>query len=801
MENEKQAAVSYIGDLAFAPSDDVFLVECDKDYVWACKKLSSKKSLDVGLKLWVRSRNHFTWLRDFIEQIGYPSSFNERTARLVLAEQWNVQIPDWLTDKDVIEQNLLKININSQKEQRSFTNRLLVHILGSSFQSDMFNTSDLVDVIKALVSDNAKAAFKQYSILRQCLKTKCEKWAESSNETWVKDISNGLYKNAYKIWQWLSKWSCLHGYPEKLLEYVLTPEQVLFVRSVPTEAVYELPLESMAREQILTQIELLFKGIQKQVTTSDEFQKVVEWTSGRLLEEYHFISRILKGKMFSPTKKDVQMVKDKLRSCSGLSENKLNSLIYCVEPDYPTLIGPEENWSSSEWIKWTVEEYIPYRTWQIYNDHFDEELEKTVASFSKWFIEEYASVHKNQDLSLIHFLGILSSNSLDDELSIILLIDCLPLNFESLLSNALRNIGFSRHSLSYRFTALPTSTEYNKPVLLSGKWQNDKNDYEAILKERSRADWNNKQFIYLSNLKSMSELTTPQDAAIILLNFLDGDELLHSDVESKNTSYEEEMRRLFARVAEAVDRLSKEWVGQRKSLNIYVVTDHGACRILEKEKQSLDSKVINKLFPDEKHRFAKVEEKHINDIPDNLWSLGYKFKQPFVSNDKIFFLPKGHNTVRQTGRVKGYMHGGITPEEVIVPVAQYKLVKTVWKTPATRFLNLDLVKENGRAKFYIQRVVILEIEIQNPNPSDISVLRASVVSPETDLKGCETVDIRAGNVNTLKIGCYFKKAALGEKNLEIEIVYEISGEQYTLSLALECEFKSAIADGFSLKNL
>jgi hypothetical protein len=801
VEDKKQISVSYIGDLAHTPPDDVLLVERDEDYVRACRELSPGGSSGSSLKLWVRTKNHFAWLRDFIEQIDCPSSFKEMTAHLVLAEQWNVRVPGWLTDTDILEQSLLELEIDSQKEQTSFTNRLLIHLLGPAFQSDMLNATDLVDLIKALVNDEAKAAFKQYPVLNHCLETKCKEWAAGNSETWVKGISKRLHEDAGAVWQWLSFWACLHGYPEKLLEYVLSPEQVLFVREVPPEAVYDLPLEPTAKEQILTQVELLFEEIREQITSNDEFQKVVGWTSGKLFQEYLFVSKTLKSNLFSPTKGDVQKVQAKFRSCPGVSENKLNSLRYCVMPSRPALLGPEEEWSSAEWIRWTTEEYAPYRTWQVHNGYFDEDLEKTVVGFSEWFIKEYASIHKDPNLSLIHCLGVLSSSGSEDELSIILLVDCLPLEFVGLLDTALRNVGFSRHALHYRFAALPTITEYNKPVLLSGDWQIKARNYDAILKARAKADWNNKQVVYLNNLKAMSEMPAPQEATVVLLNFLDGDELLHSDVESQNTSHEEELHRLFTRMADSVNRLSKEWAGPREHFSVYVVTDHGACRILKEEKRSFDSTVINKLFPDEKHRFAAADVKQVDDIPNNLWALGHRFKQPFVSNGKIFFLPKGHNTVRQSRRAKGYLHGGGTPEEVIVPTAIYKLVKATWKTPATRFLDLNLVKETGRAKFYIQRVVTLKVEIQNPNAIDIRILRASVMSPETDLKSCEVAVVPAGSVNTLQMSCYFKKAALGEKSLEIEIAYEVSGEQHTLSHSLECEFKSAMAGGFSLRDL
>ena len=95
----------------------------------------------------------------------------------------------------------------------------------------------------------------------------------------------------------------------------------------------------------------------------------------------------------------------------------------------------------------------------------------------------------------------------------------------------------------------------------------------------------------------------------------------------------------------------------------------------------------------------------------------------------------------------------------------------------------------------------LKVEIQNPNAVEMRILTASVMSPETDVKSCEIAAIPAGGVHTLQMSCYFKKSALGDKSLELEVAYEVSGEQHTLILTLDCEFKSAMAGGFSLKDL
>jgi hypothetical protein len=798
--NKSQVLVSYIGDLHKTPPDDVLIVAQDADYVRACHKLSQLRKSDADLKIWLRSKSHFSWLRDFTEQIGCPSIFEEKTPRLMLGEQWNVELPDWLSDDDVIKHRLLEIEIGSGS-RINFETRFLVHFMGDTFQGDLLNSTNLVSVIKALVSDEAKSVIKERPLLSLCLKKRCEQWAGKSSEKWVKEICKQLPEDSYQVWQWLSLWAGLHGYPGKLLEYVLDPEQVQFVRKIPSDAISGLPIEFNAREQILTQIELLFEEVRGQITSSDEFHKVVAWTSGRLSQEYQLVSSILKSGQFSPTSKDIQSVREKFESCPGLSESQLNSLIYCVKPNRPTLLEPGKEWGSSEWIRWTTKEYMPYRTWQVHNSQYDEDVEKMVGRFSDFYISEYTNIHKDLNLSLIYCLEDISLRKHEKDLIIILLIDSLPLEFFELLDKSLRNVGFSQHGLNYRFAGLPTITEYNKTAVLSGAWQGKMGNYEAILKERSTSDWGEKKVVYLSNLKSFSEMMIPEVSTIVVFNFTDGDELLHSDVESKNTTYDDELYRLYSRIAEAVNRLSQVWQGSKEQITVLVVTDHGACRILTEEKQSFDSVVVKKLFADERHRFSAVSKDQMDEIPQNLWSMGYRFKWPFASEETIFFLPRGHNTVRDAGKIKGYLHGGVTPEEVIVPTAIYKLIKTAWKKPAVRFLNLDLERETGRAKFYIQRVVTLEIEVQNSNTTDLHIHRATIITPEADLKSFEPLTIPAENLRPLKIGCYFKKSALGEKPLEIEIAYEISGEQFTLPLRRECEFKSAMVSGFSLKDL
>lgn len=792
--------VSYVGSLEYSTPDSTLLIEKDADYVRACHTLLQHWKSNTDLRIWVRLRPHYTWLQDFAEQIVCPALFEEKTPRLVLVEQWNVELPHWLTDTDVLEHDLLQIKVDSRDPMR-FETRFLSHFLGAAFNSDVLNSENLVSVVKSLVNPDTKATFMKQSLLDRCLKQKCALWIRQATASWIQEVCTRMSDDVTRLWHCLSVWAVLHGYPDELLEYVLTPDQVVFVRKVPAGAVSGLPLESVGREQALTQIEQFFDEIGEQVNTNSKFKKIVDMVSGLFSQEYRFALNILKNKQFEPTVSDIQALRTKFELCPGISQNQLNSLKYLVKPDMPTLPGPQDKWGISEWIDWTTNEYIPYRAWQVHNKCYDSDLEKTVAHFSDWYIGEYISIHGDPDFSLTHCLTSFSGESSDNNLTVVLLVDCLPLHYVEIIDGALRNAGFSRHNISFRFAGLPTVTVNNKTALFAGNWLEDEEDYETILEKRATSDWGGKKAIYLSNLKSMSEMKVPQEAAVVVLNLLDADEILHSNVETRNIMFEDELHRLFDRVAEEVNRLSEEWDGAKEHFNLYVLTDHGACRILEEERRSFDSVVVRKLFPNEKYRFSVVDEEYADDIPQNLWEIGHRFKPPFVPERPIYFIPRGHNTVRQASVVKGHVHGGATPEEVIVPVAHYKPLKVAWKKPFARFLNLRLSKATGRAKFYIQRTTPIDIEVQNPNTAEISILRASIISPEVDLKGFETTIVPAGGVKCLTIECYFMKSALGERNVEIEIAYEIAGEKHILPLSLPTEFQSAQKGGFSLKDL
>ncbi len=797
--DQNQIRIYYIGSLPIKPDKNDLLVESDEAYTDLCKKLST--TFDQVLVIWVRKRNHFTWLQDYINQIDMDVSFKEQTPGLLITEKWNITIPEWLTDNQIIEEGLLDFKIDSPKDTVSFKTRFLSYLIDPVFQDIVLSEKNLSELINVINEDQNIVELNKSKLLTMCLEKKCEDWIKNSHASWVNELCERLIQDKSMLWHILSLKKSLNTYPKELLEYVLSPEQIHFTQKVPFTAISEINLEGKAKQQSLQQIELFFKSNLHNIKNNEEFTKYINYCTGKFQEEFHSLIEVLDNKSFTVVTANIELIMEKFNSFPGITHAQLASLIYYVKPSRPTIVGDADELEAHEWINWTINEYLPYRDWQVHNGFFDEEVEESVKTFSSWYFKEYISVQNDSRYNQISSLGAIDAVKNKNSLDIVLLIDCLPSNFMKLIDQVLKQHGFSKNNLNYKFAALPSVTEYNKQELISGKWREENATYTAALKDHSENYWNDKPSVYLSNLKELAELKTPQEPTVLLLNFLDADEILHSDVESSNSTYEEELSVLFKRIISVVSRYANEWMGSKEEFNIYIVTDHGACRILEDEKTSFDSKIINNLFEDNKYRYAAIDSVKENDIPPNLWAFGHKFKQPFYEKQQIFFLPEGHNTVKKANRAKGYMHGGITPEEIIIPSAIYKMVETTWEELTYRFLNPTINKETGKPQFYIQRVIQINIELQNPNNSSIKVSKVNIPLQKADIKDFKYCSVEPKGKGIISISCYFQKSSLKEKRLNIELEYEIAGDQHTQSIELECSFKSAISTFLNLRDL
>ena len=795
--------VAYIGNYIGERPDDIALVEDDQGYVAVCAALPAMLGCGHDRHVWVRSRHHWNWLRTFagISAVADHCSFEEMTARRILAETWRVSIPDWLDDQMVEAERLLEVSV-PDGHPAEFVDCILTTLISPFLALAAFDEARLGDTLKALLSAERNGVIDQHPVARRAWEEKCAGWNATAGNEWRRYVIGKLGQAPEALWEELTAWALLSRYPVQALEFVLEPQRAAAVRLIPLDVLKSLELQPQAREKAKEQIQTIFHDIGPQVKTLEGYRNLAKCVSGRLPEELALLTDTAEKALLSLTPGDVRSIEHAFEGCPAVAKAALRQLELLVVPPTP---GPVPQTAGGngcrDWVHWYLEEYLPYRLWQQKSGHWDEGAEAAAVAFSDWYTASYVEVQKRASWGLTHTLAGWRHEIESDDVSIILIVDCLPVGFWRHLEDAMLPSGFHRHQLTYRFAPLPTHTAASKGCLLAGKWEQKTADYSRMLSDRAKADWPGRKAVYVANLDGLKGIVIPECPLVVAVNYLFADKALHGTPEDMGSTHEEELERLFVKLAASL-RLFAGLVGTERKLGIYLVTDHGAMMALPEERRSLDSQAAKGLFSDPEHRFAAVDEATAAKVPKNLWGLGYRFKEPFSGKGGLYFIPKGHNTVDAVS-ARGFIHGGAAPEEVIVPAALFRTVKPPLKPLNVRFLDLRLEGPGHRAVFYVKRLVQVTIEVQNPNAMEAEIGGIELKGTQVEVKGFELASIAGRNVQQVSMSCYFSAQPSDVPvDLELVLAYRMGGQGMTSNVSLQVELRSALKKKtFDLRDL
>lgn len=786
-------SISFVGDLPGQTTDDIFVLALDADYVRVAALLRDNFASDFRA-IWVRREHHFKWLESLINhgelRSGRPFTFARTTPQLLLGERWGLEIPTWLTNELILEEKLLDSPVPA-----GFTDvaSALLHPyfgqLSSGFPAAragfLVAKASEAEIAKTLASPVAGGAWQ--ALLAG--------WERESSRPWVKSYCERLKTNPRKLWSDLTVWRLLSRYPESALDYALDPAAAAFVRTVPLDVIREMTLSPEGRRLAIDQTEPIFESANASPVTHTKFRALLDATSGELVEEFAAIESLLGRAGFDVTASDAAEARLKFMACPGISPARISRLGLFVRPPRP--IAPPTANDAEAWVRWSLDQYMPYRWWQIERRFFDPDVEQFVKSFSEWYCVDYPQVHGDASKSAVQTLSQWRESILKDRYSLILLVDNLPWFFWDLLEKALSETGLHRHETGAAFVPLPSHTSVCKPLIVAGKKGASGSDYLKMLSVRSAEEWNSRPVHYLSGVDQLASLHPAKEPAVFLLNYLAADEALHSDAEASGSSWAEQLALLYRNLARAVGDFARQVSGQSQDIGIYILTDHGSTFVLPEERLAGDAKLSAKLFPSEKYRSATLTESDADEIPENLWALGHRFVSPFAAG--VHFIPSGHNTVASPGLRPIFCHGGATPEEVIVPHGVFRLYPASWSAPRLRFLGIDL--SLGHARFYIKRIVPLTVKIQNNNSEEMRLETVYFTPTVGEVRAFNAVTIPAKGSQATEVSLYFSNEAIGVSNIVFDLTFRVGQDAISQKIDLPVKISSAASGGIDLTKL
>ena len=759
---------------------EIFLTNISDYPLWV-NEIHSAVSRGKELEIYVSQQNILHWLKNMA--LRYPQGtfeFGLIDAKSALSKKWGKTIPEYVSNEDIIKSNLLQFDIPIQPGY-GFMDIILAYFYSPVFAAPSFPLQQLDKIIMAYEKGKWDAN-RQNALLAKILESRIDEWRAKASSSEQRRVIDLYREDPLKLKHILMEYRILQKYPE-IGEAILAKNYQVF-RALKLPA-GEIEVNEGELTNAITQI-TYWLNIQEP-TTPEDFISLLDHVSGLLNVEFELVEKILRKhtEWITP---DI-MVKVEAAFISGRSKftNRIRQLRAQIRPVKP--VYPDIGWKFEEMLDWVITSYLPYQAWCDHNDQFEVDLFDVGDRFSEWLIKNWNDIHQNSKRMVFNILpkqaDMLRKR---DRVDLILVID----NFGWANSVALQKLFeaeklFVTTSEPY-FAMLPTETEISKKCLLSGSvgyTDIDETGYKGIIEKGWVPYFQDASFRYIMDLGSLKKVENI-DATTYVVNYLAIDNALHKSADELGIPHMEQINTyLLFIVRELTTFIQKH--GLEKKIRIHIVSDHGSTRIPSSMKNDIDMLFFKgEGFEGLSHRFVKVNQAHFTSLADN-------FRQD------CFFLPANdfHNPynalcARRSNRFlatdeRSYVHGGLLPEEVIVPYLIFEPAIVQLKDLTIQLLG----------KVFRYRKEMVRLEIGNPNDFPVENIHISILNRDIEFEPIVLQQMEGKRkTSNIELTAWFKKTTLIEENptIHFRLEYEGRGEYRSQTTSMEIELKSMFDD-------
>ncbi len=712
------------------------------------------------VRLHVRHPTVATWLKRCADSYGDQHIvLRVYTPRAALQEQWGMKIPSEVSDQDILHSGLLALQIAARTGQ-DFWDIVLDHFYGSSFAYQTFPLGDL----SVLLND-------YNPFIKQTLRSRLTQWKRRADSEATKAIVQRLVDDPVSLRHDLLSYKVLQHYPPAVGYKVLGEETWDLFKKVRME-LGDLEHNREDISAALQQIEYYLTDRCEQVTCTVDVEMLLNQMSGYLPEEFNYIERLIQHRPEYLTEALLQHIAQRFYSIRNTLEKVFVGLRRMLRPTVPE--APDISWNASQWLTWIVNFYMPYYTWLDAQTKRDPVVAEYAFLFADWFYEHFITL-KNGESQHFAFNALYQEREhmvVDDAITLVLIIDNLNFVYFEELQQQLNQQGFSLKEVKPLFSLIPTATHISKRALIAGQGdQVDFNDahYPTVVAKTWEPLLGKKKARYLQNIGELQKERSLTHS-VYFLNYLLLDMALHQDNRDTGRSHAEVIHEHLVALAKAVADFTKRFQIDHR-LNLYVISDHGSTRIPQEAVNVIDQKFFRSLASEEKkhHRFLPLSDAKLRNLPQVASTQCYLIDRKKFKTYENYLIARQYYRFLKT-QEHFYVHGGLTPEEVVIPFARFTSVSVIPEHPTMHFINKEF---RYAVKSHIQ------VELGNPNTFPLQALSIRLVDADADEVFIATMAPK--QVLQTEFLTTFRKVA-GTANtrlLTLRVRYECQGKTFT----------------------
>lgn len=701
------------------PDAGATLVDSVAAYAAACLRLRDALAQSRPLTLHVTDRSAAAWLSQAAAAPSDRVRLTTVTPRSILAERWGVPIPPAVSDADIRQSRLLDEDI-VPREGQNFDDALLEHFHGDGYAFRRFPLAHLASLLNGYDPLRRQDAAARLLAVR-AFRDKMAQWEKFAPQEAVKTLVRRLRDDPAGLRHDLCHFHVLRHYPVSLGRKVLGDAWDVFQKARLDTA--DLDLTPGERDAVAKDVVYYLVGHKAALATPEDLLALLEQMSGVLFPEYAFLDGLLGQHLDWLAADLLRQIEAKFRPLQNQVGASLAALRRQIRPPYPS--APDPDWTAAQWLHWASAVYMPFYAWLEAAGQSDETVQGFATRFADWYYKHFTAL-KYAEPDKFAFTALYQDRARmaeADAVTLVLLVDNFNYVYFPELVRLFRRRDFTLQASEPRLSLIPTATEVGKAALIASSGdQTDlpSDSYPGLVKKEWADGLNGKGAAYLPYVGDLQGMTT-REHDIYFLNFLPIDLALHEDARQTGRSHADAISDHLETLADAVAGFAQRF-GVADRLHVYVLSDHGATRIARATVNVLDQDFFKKRALEKHHRFIALTDDAFAALPQVASAQCYLIDRHKFKTNQNYLAAKSYYRFLDTADTF-FVHGGLTPEEVVVPFARFE-VSPVRPNPPT----VRLLKSEYR---YAKRAPV-EIEVGNPNPYPLEALSLRLIDQDSD---------------------------------------------------------------------
>lgn len=736
------------------------------EYVGAYRMLRQGVSSSEQVDLVVRDRTCAQWLQRALGKHGLDDSalvsYNARTAT---EKAWNVRIPSSYSDADIAYDRLWEYS-PSVFTNDDFENVILRSFYGAEFASPRIPLHSLGKLLDAYDpgrwSENEKIR-----CVAMVYRRRLELWQSQAKTSTDLRLAQMITSDIAAAKLLAEQFILLRSYPEDIGHRVMGQDLDVFKQVGLNTSGLAIGHEAMA--SVIPHIVVYLDGLIGDITTIDGIDLLLAPMSGQLEIEFERVRGVLHRLSGLVDPATVSRVKSKFAQLRSKIASELDRLAGLVSPAFPA--NPDSLETVESWIEWAVDDYLPYRFWCERVGHCDDVLDGYNQKFQEWLYTNYLDIESNSSQAL-HRALLRVSDWIDgpEKYLLVIIADNLGVRFLHSMQRAFNKYGFASTNVDYALASLPTETAVGKKCLLGGSSvQSDvaTSDYSSLVK-RWQSVFGNRPICYLADVSKISDRPV-EEPSVFFLNYLKLDDILHEDQSPSGMTYQDTAEFYFDGLGKAVRAWSDE-KGIAQDLQIAIVADHGSVLLDSRAVNLIDTAFFKSVAEDRHHRFLRLSDAELEDFPGNLQKQCFLFPRQKYGLSENYAVAQRYYRFANTGD-GCYAHGGLSPEEVIVPVVMLSRALSKIEMPTMSLVNKVFRYGNPE---------VIELEVTNPGQFQIEDFTCEFLAEGMQCGTAYCALIDSSVVAKITTNAKFSNTGQPATQLKVSATFILAGQKYEL---------------------